>query len=313
MDTLGVVVPCHNEAQSLPILLPRLLSTIQKTKFKNFKVLLVDDGSTDNTWEVIKRHTTDKVLGVKFTRNFGHQSAINFGLNELNCDAYLIIDADLQDPPELLVEFEIILLNNPEVEIVYGVRKERKGETFFKKFTAKLFYKLLAKLSEIKIPMDTGDFRLITRRVRNFYIELNESVRFARGLFAWSGFESVGVPYVRESSEKLKTSYTFKKMIEFGLNGISGFSVVPLRIPLFLGVLGLIFSTLILSYTLISYILYDLEPGWMSSIFVASFFGSINLLSLGFISEYLRISYIELKKRPDYIWSKKTYGDKNGR
>jgi len=259
-----VVVPCHNEELNIKKFIQRIIPSIKKLNLNNFVLVFIDDGSTDKTWEKIIEQIKiyDKIIGIKLTRNFGHQSALTAGLNEIEAENYLIIDADCQDPPELIFEFKKILDQNLNIDVVYGKRKKRLGESKFKKTSAKIYYYLLNLISEIEIPVDTGDFRLIRKKVRDKYIELPESVRYARGLFVWLGFNAVAFEYERNSREFGKSSYNFTKMLGLAVSGIVGFSIKPLRYATYLGLFGFFMSIILFLYFIYSTLFFDVEPGW---------------------------------------------------
>lgn len=313
---LGVIVPCHNEEESVPIFYERMIKSIENCEFEKYMIVFIDDGSTDKTWTSISTiaEKDNRVVGIKLSRNFGHQAALSAGLQEIESELYLIIDADCQDPPEILKDFIQILNNKSDIDIVYGQRESRKGETWFKVFSADLYYKFLKKISEIELPLDSGDFRIIRRHVRDAYLDLPERVRYARGLFVWLGFNSEGYRYTRQARLSDKSSYTFSKMISLGISGIVGFSLKPLRFAIYLGLGGLLTTLVLFSYAIFSAIFSDLQPGWLSMILVVSFVGSLNLVILGIVGEYISVLVKEVKGRPDYIISKRLNAswDKHG-
>jgi glycosyltransferase involved in cell wall biosynthesis len=313
---LGVIVPCHNEEESIPIFYERMTKSIKNCEFQKYLIVFIDDGSTDKTWTSISTiaEKDNRVLGIRLSRNFGHQAALSAGLKEIESELYLIIDADCQDPPEILKDFIQILNYKSDIDIVYGKRESRKGETWFKVISAKLYYKFLKKISEIELPLDSGDFRIIRRHVRDAYLDLPERVRYARGLFVWLGFNSEGFRYTRQARLSDKSSYTFSKMITLGISGIVGFSLKPLRFAIYLGLGGLLTTLVLLAYAIFSAIFFDLQPGWLSIILVVSFVGSLNLVILGIVGEYISVLVKEVKGRPDYIISKRinTSWDRHG-
>jgi len=231
---ISLIVPVYYEEEVLPLAYPRMKAALDKTGYEH-EIIFVNDGSRDGTMKILRKiAAADKQVKVlSFSRNFGHQLAVTAGMDEATGDALVIIDADLQDPPELIPD--MVKLWEQGADIVYGQRKKREGESFFKKFTAACYYRLLTSLSAYPIPLDTGDFRLIGRNVADVFLRMREHDRFLRGMSAWMGFESVPMEYVRQERAAGKTKYTLKKMIKLALDGITGFSTKPLTIPLALG------------------------------------------------------------------------------
>jgi dolichol-phosphate mannosyltransferase len=231
---ITIIAPIFNELENLPILYERISEVMQKSE-SDWELLLIDDGSTDGSTDFIRELSKkdQRVKPVIFARNFGHQIAVTAGLDYSKGDAVVIIDSDLQDPPEVILD----LLDKwrEGYEVVYAVRAEREGETFFKKFTASVFYRLIFRITDVKIPLDTGDFRLMDRKVVNVMNAMREHHRFLRGMSAWVGFKQVGVTYKRAARLSGETKYPFKKMLKLALTAITGFSYVPLQIATYIG------------------------------------------------------------------------------
>ena len=253
--------------------------------------------------EIAQKDKTVKVLS--FSRNFGHQAAVTAGLKEATGDAIIIIDADMQDPPELIKD--MVKLWEEGNDVVYAVRQKRKGESMFKVLSAKMFYKILYSLSDVDIPRDTGDFRLADKKVVDVINALPEHNKYLRGLFSWVGFKQEPLKYTREERIAGKTKYPLKKMLKLAYDGIISFSSKPLKIIGIIGILSIIVSFIILVYAIFSYIfkLNNLVPGWSSIMVSISFFAGVQLLSLWIISEYISRIHDETRNRPQYIINKK--------
>lgn len=302
---LSVVIPCFNEAQVLPKTYERLAAVLDEAGETDREVIFVDDGSSDETFRVLcdlqKKHDDVRVLGL--SRNFGHQMAVTAGLEEASGDATVIIDADLQDPPEVIGE--MLAKWGEGFQVVYGVRDSRAGETRFKLLTAKLFYRLINRLSDTPIPSDTGDFRLLDRSVVDALMEMPERDRFLRGMVSWIGFRQCGVHYRREPRAAGRSKYPFAKMLRFAADGILSFSIVPLKLAIWVGfaAIGIAFAGIILAVLERVYNLYDINigRGWASLFIAVLFMGGVQLLTLGIIGEYLGRIYIEVKRRPLYV------------
>lgn len=298
---LSVVVPMYYEEAVAEECYKRLKKVMDDNNF-NYELIFVNDGSKDRTYEILKNIAlSDKNAKIiNFSRNFGHQIAVTAGVEAASGDALVIIDADLQDPPELITD--MVKLWKEGYEVVYAKRKQRKGETFFKLTTAKYFYKFLAHMSEITIPKDTGDFRLIDRKVANAFLSMPEKNRFIRGMVSWVGFNQTYVEYERDERFAGETKYPLKKMIKFAKDGIISFSTKPLKIITTIGFVSVILSLAILIYSLISKIFEkDIARGWTSIMCALTFFGGVQMLSLGVIGEYIARIYDESKGRPLYI------------
>ena len=298
---LSVVVPMYFEEEVAEECYKRLTTVMLENAFK-YELIFVNDGSTDKTPDILKeiaqKDSNTKV--VNFSRNFGHQAAVTAGVQVTKGDAIVIIDADLQDPPELIADMVKLWQNGNDV--VYAKRKKRKGETWFKLTTAKYFYKFLDSMSDTKIPQNTGDFRLIDKKVANVFLQLPERNRFIRGMISWLGFKQIAIEYVRDERFAGDTKYPLKKMIKFAKDGIIGFSSKPLKLITTLGLFSVIISFAVLIYSLASKIFQrDIEQGWTSIMVAISFFSGVQLLSLGIVGEYIARIYDETKGRPLYI------------
>jgi dolichol-phosphate mannosyltransferase len=299
---LSVIVPCLNEEEALRGTQVRLSSALEQIP-TNFEIIYVDDGSTDATPEVLRELQAydSRVRVVRFSRNFGHQMAITAGLEHAAGDAVVIIDADLQDPPETILDF--FRKWQEGYDVVYGVRTEREGETAFKLWTAKLFYRFMTRLSDTQIPLDTGDFRLMDRRVLNVLLGMPERDRFVRGMVSWLGFSQVAVPYRREARIAGVTKFSFFKMLRFALDGIFSFSIVPLRVATWTGFITSFLAILGIVLVSLEHFLgvEGLVKGWTSTMFAVLFIGGVQLICMGIIGEYIGRIYGESKHRPLYV------------
>jgi polyisoprenyl-phosphate glycosyltransferase len=299
---LSVVVPCLNEQEALRETHARLSVVLAKIR-ANFEIVYVDDGSTDATPEVLRElQALDKrVRVVRFSRNFGHQMAITAGLEHAVGDSVVVIDADLQDPPETIVAF--FGKWEEGYDVVYGVRTERDGETAFKLLTAKLFYRCITRLSDTQIPLDTGDFRLMDRRVVDVLLGMPERDRFVRGMVSWLGFSQVAVPYHREPRLAGVTKFSFFKMLRFAMDGIFSFSIVPLRVATWTGFITSFLAILGIVLVSLEHFLgvEGLVKGWTSTMFAVLFIGGVQLICMGIIGEYIGRIYGESKHRPLYV------------
>jgi polyisoprenyl-phosphate glycosyltransferase len=299
--TLSVVAPVFNEEAILHELYRRLAAVLDGAGL-DWELVLINDGSRDRSPQIMRElHAADpRVKVVDFARNFGHQVAITAGADYAQGDAVVIIDADLQDPPEVILD--LVAKWREGYEIVYAVRSERKGETWFKEFTAKLFYRLIYKITDINIPMDTGDFRLMDRKVVQALRTMREKHRFMRGLSVWVGFRQTGVHYVRAERYAGETKYPLKKMLKFALDGITSFSYFPLQVATYVGFVSAVLAIFGILATIIlrltgSHAFY----GQATTLVAVLFLGGVQLISLGIIGEYLGRIYDEVKGRPLYI------------
>ncbi|MFC4184378.1 glycosyltransferase family 2 protein [Saccharococcus thermophilus] len=307
MVKYSVVIPVYNEALVIRETYRRLKRVMEQTDGP-YELLFVNDGSEDETIEILKELAVkdETVKYVDFSRNFGHQIAITAGMDYASGKAIVIIDADLQDPPELILD--MIDKWKEGYDVVYAKRVKRKGETMFKKVTAYLFYRVLRAATEIDIPVDTGDFRLIDRKVRDQLVYMRERSRFVRGLVSWVGFKQTAVEYEREKRFAGETKYPLKKMIRFSLDGITSFSYKPLKLASLLGfflsassVLGIIITLYLKLFT------HSTVAGWASLFMVTLLCNGIMFMMLGVMGEYIGRIYDEVKQRPLYI-VKETWG-----
>jgi len=269
---------------------------------ETWELILVDDGSRDGSTDVIRKlaETDDHVRPVIFARNFGHQIAVTAGLDYSRGDAVIIIDADLQDPPEVILD--LITKWREGYEVVYAVRKDREGETWFKKTTASLFYRIIYKITDVKIPLDTGDFRLLDRKVVNIMSRMREQHRFLRGMASWVGFKQIGVEYNRAARFAGVTKYPFKKMLKFALNAVTSFSYVPLQIATFIGFIAAALSIIAIPVVIVLRLVGTTQlTGQATTLIMVLFLGGVQLISLGIIGEYIGRIYDEVKGRPIYV------------
>jgi len=299
--TYSIIAPIYNEFDNLPELYQRVKEVLDSTK-EPWELILVDDGSTDGSTERIRELAAkDKtVRPVIFARNFGHQIAVTAGLDYSRGKAVVIIDADLQDPPEVILE--LVKKWKEGYEVVYAVRAEREGESWFKLLTASLFYRLIYRITDVKIPLDTGDFRLIDRKIVDVMNKMREKHRFLRGMAAWVGFRQIGVNYKRVARHAGVTKYPFKKMIKFAQDGITGFSYFPLQIATYLGFIAAGISVVAIPVVAILRLTgTHFFEGQTTALVAVLFLGGVQLISLGILGEYIGRIYDEVKGRPLYI------------
>ena len=302
---LSIVVPCCNEESCLDVLYDRVGKAAQAAVGSDYEIVLVDDGSRDRSWDIMRRlgESDPRVLALRLSRNHGHQLALSAGLDLCHGELILIIDADLQDPPELL-EAMIARLQAEEADVVYGVRGHRHGETWFKRAAAKAFYRLLALASDgAPIPLDTGDFRLMTRRALDVLQAMPEQSRFIRGMVAWIGFKQVAFAYQRAERLAGKTSYPFVRMLGLALDAVTGFSSAPLRLASYAGMMFALLAFAVTVYSLTNWLMGTTLEGWTSLIVVVLVIGSVQLFVLGMMGEYIGRLYNQSKQRPLYIVS----------
>jgi polyisoprenyl-phosphate glycosyltransferase len=299
---VSVVVPCYNEEEVLPETHRELVATLEQLQDIDFEILYVDDGSTDATERVLKvlYDSDSRVRVIRLSRNFGHQAALTAGLTNASGDAVVVIDADLQDPPATILE--MVALWRSGYDVVYGVRTEREGETRFKLWTAKIFYRIVNRLSALEVPLDAGDFRLLDRKVVQALLAMPERDRFLRGMVTWTGFRQVAVMYARASRRAGSSKYPLWKMMRFALDALLSFSFTPLRIAIWLGLIsiaaalgGIVYALVVRLYTT------DWVRGWASIFIAVLFLGGIQLITLGIVGEYIGRIYAEVKRRPLYF------------
>jgi dolichol-phosphate mannosyltransferase len=300
---ISIVVPLYNEEKNIRLMYDRLVSSILKIT-SNFEIIYVNDGSNDNSFlELVKLSNEDeRVKYINFSRNFGHQIAVTAGLDYSKGAAVVIIDGDLQDPPEVIPE--MYAKHKEGFEVVYGQRLKRKGDNFFKKITAKYFYRILKKITSINIPLDTGDFRLIDQKIVKDLKNMPEQNKFLRGQIAWLGYRQTSVFFERDERKFGETGYPFSKMLKFALDGITGFSDVPLQFVTKTGIFISFISFLVILYAIFShFILERTITGWTSLIISSMFIGGVQLISVGIIGEYISRINKNVQNRPLYIVS----------
>ena len=301
LKLLSIVVPVFNETAVIDAFYARLKHVMDSLVPLSYEILFVDDGSRDDTYDkLVGLAAKDKNIRViKFSRNFGHQIAITAGIDIAIGDALVDIDSDLQDPPEVIKDF--IGKWEQGYDVVYGIRKKRKGESRLKLITANLFYRLLRTLIKIDIPSDAGDFRLMNKRVVEHFKRFKENDRFVRGLTSWLGFNQTGVFYDRDERYAGETKYPYRKMIKFALDGITSFSSIPLKLASWLGYLTSIFAFLYACIVLIQKMLGFTVQGWATIMLGMLFLGGVQLICLGIIGEYIGRIFSETKRRPLYV------------
>jgi polyisoprenyl-phosphate glycosyltransferase len=302
MQLLSLVIPCYNEEAVIDETIKRLKTFCSERNDLDVELILVDDGSRDRTRMLLKSYASDdtRIKVIVFARNFGHQIAVTAGIDAARGDAVVLIDADLQDPPEVI--HKMIAKWREGYDVIYGTRAVRIGESAFKQFSARIFYRFLNKLSDIPIPLDTGDFRLMSRDVVDTLKAMPENDRFVRGMVSWAGFKQTALPYTRLKRFAGESKYPLKKMLRFANDGILSFSTKPLQISISLGLLsaalafaGIIYALLVRIFT------YNWVEGWAGIMIAVLFLGGIQLISVGILGEYIGRIYNEVKKRPLYV------------
>ncbi|MDR2811257.1 MAG: glycosyltransferase family 2 protein [Tannerellaceae bacterium] len=303
MKKLTIIIPCYNEEEVIRESYRRTKQVMLSLPIPS-AIIYINDGSQDKTRFLLNEiaDSDPQVKVIHFSRNFGHQPAVTAGINHCTSDFAIIMDADLQDPPELIPQI-LALQEQEQANVVYCVRKSREGDHFFKRFTARLFYRVMNSMSEIKFPFDTGDFRLIDRKIMNEFGRLKERGKYIRGLISWIGFKQVPFYYKHEARIAGKTKYPFSKMLRFGSNAVLYFSNKPLKLAMSLGftavVIGLILATW---FTLGKiYGFNKAESGWTSIVSMIVFFGGVQLLTIGVLGQYIGVLFNEIKARPEYI------------
>ncbi len=298
---LSVVVPCYNEEHSLTELYRRVSAACRVRMGNDYELVLVNDGSKDATWSIIRTIALDdlRVVAVNLSRNHGHQLALSAGLSVCQGQRILIMDADLQDPPELLPQ--MMALMDRGADVVFGQREKREGETWMKRACAVAFYRLLDHIVDVQIPVDTGDFRLMSRRALDILNRMPERHRFIRGMVSWIGLNQVPLKYVRHARFAGETKYPLRKMILFALDAITAFSVVPLRIASHLGMIFSFIALIYLGYVGLAWFRGDVLEGWTSVISVVLIMGSMQLIVMGILGEYVGRIFMEAKQRPMFL------------
>ena len=308
MPVLSIVVPLYNEEGNVAPLLERIVAIVARLEgAPSYEIILVNDGSADRTLERIRDELArrEHIVMVNLSRNFGHQLAASAGMDIAQGDAVILMDGDLQDPPELVADF--MAKWREGYDVVYAVRRTRKGESPFKLFTAQLFYRVIKRLTKVSIPVDAGDFRLMSRRVVEALKRSPERHRFLRGMVSWVGYNQIGIEYDRDERHSGITKYPLPKMLRFAIDGITSFSDVPLRFASYLGFISsavaFVYALIVIAYKLFSLHPPGYTPGWASTIVAVLFLGGVQLISLGILGEYIGRIYDEVKGRPLYLIS----------
>jgi dolichol-phosphate mannosyltransferase len=301
MKLHSIVLPAYNEEEVLNETFETLQKVIDSLPSDKFEVIFVNDGSRDKTDIILKEFSgrDPRFKSVHLSRNFGHQIAVTAGVAEASGDTVSVIDADLQDPPELIISF--IEKWRDGNDVVYGVRSKRDGESFFKLFTAALYYRIVQKLSQFPLPVDAGDFRLMDRRVVEAYLKCPEHHRYFRGLIAWVGFKQIGVNYDRKARTKGETKYTLSKMFKFATDGFTSFSSWPLKLASYLGLFSGFLALIGIAYVVYGYLQGRTISGWASMMVVFLVFTSFQLFCLGILGEYMGRMFEEVRNRPLYF------------
>jgi glycosyltransferase involved in cell wall biosynthesis len=302
MPALSIVVPCFNEEACLPALHERLGTAARAAVGEDYEIVLVNDGSRDHSWALMRSMAASDghVVAVNLSRNHGHQLALTAGLDLCRGETILIIDADLQDPPELLSGM-METMRSDGADVVYGVRRSRKGETAFKRATAHGFYRLLSRATDVDIPVDAGDFRLMSRRALDALLAMPEQARFIRGMVAWIGFRQVPFAYDRQERFAGETKYPLKKMMRFALDALTGFSSAPLKLASHVGLALSIGSVILILYIAYAWAAGRNIQGWTSLMLVVVVIGAVQMFVLALMGEYIGRLYNESKRRPLYI------------
>lgn len=299
---LSIVIPCYNEAATLAVLHARVAAAARAVVGDDHEIVLINDGSRDDSWAIMQALAAQdaRLVAIDLSRNHGHQLALTAGLDLCAGEQILILDADLQDPPELLADMRARMAQE-RADVVYAVRRKRDGETIFKRATAALFYRLLDRVTDTPIPLDTGDFRLMSRRALDAFLALPEQARFIRGMVAWIGFRQVPFPYDRAERHAGETNYPLGKMVRLAFDAVTGFSTAPLRLASHASVLLAGLSLLLLFYIGWGFFAGSHVQGWASTMLVVVVLSAVQMFVLGMIGEYLGRLYVESKRRPLYI------------
>lgn len=300
--TITILVPCYNEQESLPLLFDRMDSLVSSSKDFDYSLLFVDDGSKDRTRELIRQYSRTRayVDYIFLSRNFGKEKAMYAGIKNVNTDGLVIIDADLQDPPELIPEMATLWKQG--YDDVYARRRTREGETWLKKTTSRWYYDILQKISGVEIQKDTGDFRLLDRKCINALKMLDESERNSKALFSWIGFKKIEFLYDRDKRAAGKTKWNYFKLFHLAMDGITSFTTAPLKIATWLGGIVSCSAVIYAIFIFIRTLMHGVDvPGYASTMIVLLFLGGVQLLSLGIIGEYLGRVFMQTKERPNYL------------
>lgn len=300
-EMVSVVAPAYNESANVDLFYTTMKNVLEDVT-SNWEIICVNDGSKDDTLEkLVALHKNDsRVKVINLSRNFGKEVALTAGLDHAKGDAIVPIDIDLQDPPELIPE--MIRLWKEGNDVVYATRIKREGESFVKKFTASMFYRLIEKISHVKIPRDTGDYRLIDRKVLEELKQLRETHRFMKGLFSWVGYKQISLPYNRLPRNAGDTTFNYWKLWNFAIEGITSFSIAPLQIAMYLGILSSLFAFIYTIVIIGKTLIFGADvPGYPSMMVTILFFGGVQLMSIGILGEYIGRIYNEVKQRPLYI------------
>jgi len=300
---ISIIAPIFNEFENIPELYRRIIGVMESSD-DSWEIVMVDDGSTDGSTDLIRKYRDQdaRVVPVIFARNFGHQIAVTAGLDFARGDAVVIIDSDLQDPPEVILD--MVNKWREGYEVVFAIRTEREGETWFKEFTASLFYRMIYRITDVDIPLDTGDFRLLDRKVVNVMSQMRERHRFLRGMSVWVGFKQTGVEYKRAARFSGETKYPFRKMLKFATDAITSFSYFPLQLAMYIGFISAGISILVIPIVVILRLAGSQAFfGQASTLIAVLFLGGVQLISLGILGEYIGRLYDEAKGRPLYIVS----------
>lgn len=302
MKKVSVIIPAYNEEESLMFLYERLSKIVDNMNSYEFEILFINDGSKDNTLNIIKklREKDNRICYVDFSRNFGKETAMIAGLDYATGDCVIFMDADLQDPPELIPE--LIKYWEEGYDDVYARRSSRKGETFLKKFTSKMYYKVLQSLTRVEIQKDTGDFRLLDRRCVNALKKMRESQRCSKSMFSWIGYKKKEVPFVRDPRIAGKTKWNYKKLIDLAIDGITSFTTSPLRISTYISIPTFLALVIYFIYVIIKCIIQNVViQAFQATILLILFFSGVQILLFGIVGEYLGRIFNETKNRPLYL------------
>ncbi|MDR1408095.1 MAG: glycosyltransferase [Tannerella sp.] len=307
MAKLSIIIPCYNEEASLAECYRRTGTALAELDCET-EIIYVNDGSNDRTREILDTMAGEdkRVKVIHFSRNFGHQPAVSAGIKNCDSDWALIMDADLQDPPELIPDI-LGLCRAEHANSVYCVRRSREKESWFKQFTARQFYRMMNRMSEIEFPLDVGDFRLIDRKIMNEFSKLKENGKYIRGLVSWIGFKQIPYYYERKARIAGETKYPLSKMLKFASTALLYFSKKPLQIMIGLGFLAVIIGIVLAIWVILGkiYGFSNAEMGWTSTITVTVFFGGVQLLTIGVLGQYIGVLFDEIKDRPEYIIDEK--------